>query len=107
MHLHEMWEGMLHAIGNDERQIQTTPMTGKQGVWFTVEAAGGKVCVSEGKREPKSAKARTLISKEEFARMYPLWIRREAGEPVSKEAQAASWNQVYIYAIFSNFCKQE
>lgn len=100
-----MWRNLLAKMGSGEREIQTVPLSGG-GKWFTVQAANGKILVSAGKRnEPKSKVSPRIISKEEFFTMYPIYVRRCAGERVSQEAQAATRSQVYIYAIFANFCK--
>ncbi len=73
-----------------------------------VYRSGGKrqdPCFRRKANEPKSKVIPRIISKEEFFTMYPIYVRRCAGERVSQEAQAATRSQVYIYAIFANFCK--
>lgn len=103
----EMWKKMLEAIGDTEWEIQTIPVVkNKIGVWFTVQVIAGTICIAGGEtREPKSKKTQSLIAKEEFFNMYPIYLRRKAGERVSREAQNTTMNQVYIYAILENFCK--
>ena len=36
---------------------------------------------------------------EEFLRIHPIFLRRERGESVSKDAIAATYNQVYWFAL--------
>lgn len=99
----KIWNEIIRKLSGKKIEIQTVPKTGT-GVWFCTEAINGRVFISKGiNHEPKSKVSESYIPKDEFERMYPIYLRRKCGEQVSQEATRACRHQVYIYAIF-NYC---
>lgn len=105
MDFEKIWEKIIQNVKEFPREIQTIPITkNKIGVWFYVESINDEIFISKAKDNTPASNinSRTHISKYDFKRMYPVYLRRCKGEKVSKEAQAITRFQIYIYAIFKN-----
>lgn len=49
---------------------------------------------------------RRKLTFKDFQKIYPIYLKRESGQSVSKEAIAATVNQVYFYPIIKNILKE-
>ena len=71
-------------------------------MWFYVWTEGRDLYVANSKEHTPSStiKGRRRLKPDECETMLQLYKRRCRGESVSREAIAASVNQVYWYGIF-------
>lgn len=107
MELETIWKDIIQSIGMSEIEIHTIPKTNKQPVWFSVTTDGTRIFVNNAKYNAPSSKismTRTLNFKD-FAKVYPLYVRREQGECVSQEVTKTTANQVYHFAIIKHLAK--
>jgi hypothetical protein len=98
----ELWIKIIDDILKNPRDLQTTPIINRGGVWFSVTTDGKTISVDNAKTEKPSSRIGPTreICKDEFIKMHPIYLRRKRGEKVSKEATNTTINQVYIYSIF-------
>lgn len=99
-----VYEKMLREYGENPRCVCTVPTTAKAPVWFYVFEENGKVCVknAEGHENSSNMVGVRVLEPSESKKMLDIYGRRKRGENVSKEATAATRNQVYWYGIFAD-----
>jgi hypothetical protein len=102
--LMQYWQSLIATFQNEETELHTMPITVRTPRWFTVVSYGDCLYVSNAKQHKPSCTISDSrrLSYTEFARMYPIYLKRKAGQAVSKEATAASRNQVYWYPIMKH-----
>jgi hypothetical protein len=102
----ELWETIIRNISNNPRDIRTIPLNGG-GRWFhvSINRDGVTILIDNAKMEKPSSKLSQIrvLDKDDFRKMYSIYLRRKAGEKVSHEATQTGRNQVYIYSIF-HYC---
>ncbi|GMO70127.1 MAG: hypothetical protein Ta2A_18680 [Treponemataceae bacterium] len=103
-----LWERIITNIRNapEPKEIHTRPKTKTPHIWFRVFVEGrSQIVIDSAKTNKPSSKLKQemCIPKEDFFRMYPIHLRREKGQRVSREATETTRFQVYIYAIFHEF----
>ena len=107
MELESIWENIIQSIEEAEIELHTVPKTNKQPLWFAITTDGTKIFVNNAKHNAPSSKlsmTRTLSFKD-FAKVYPLYVRREKGECVSEEVTKTTANQVYHFAVIKHLAK--
>ncbi|MBE6926919.1 MAG: hypothetical protein E7467_00270 [Ruminococcaceae bacterium] len=101
-----MWEQIVRSFTQNPRDVKTIPLYKREALWFFVYAESGEVYVAPARTHTPSSKITTTrklaVHENECETMLDLYRRRKCGEAVSKEAQAASVNQVYWYGIFAD-----
>lgn len=99
------WLWIINDLRSNPRDLHTIPRSNKQPLWFYAYSDGTYIYVSNAKDHSPSS--RIAVPRKlwfaEYERIYPIYLRREKGESVSREALAVTNNQVYWYAIF-RFC---
>jgi hypothetical protein len=101
----EIWEQLIYGISKNEEDIPTTPKVARKPLWFSATTDEVNIFVFRAKeKEPSSkiSRVRKLIY-EEFLRVYPIYLKRKAGESVSKEVLKATYNQTYWFALLNKF----
>ena len=84
------------------RDISTAPVQpGRKPRWFYAYEEGGIIYVKSGQdQSPKSSiKGRRSLSEKDFSAMLNLYHRRKRGVPVSAEAEAITYQQVYWLSL--------
>lgn len=96
------WESIVAEYTAHPRDVITAPIVEKPGIWFFVHTENGDVYITDAENHADSTRVRRPIKlkKEQFEDMLQLYLRREAGEQVSREAKDKSYHQVYWYGIF-------
>lgn len=84
------------------RDVPTAPINGNTPKWFYAYESQGEVYVSSGRKNSNACHIHPdrKLPASEFPVMLSLYLRRKAGEPVSREASRQSTNQSYWYGIF-------
>ena len=102
-----LWNTIVDSYTRNPRNVQTVPIekkggTKKTGVWFYVSSQNGKVFVSKAQNHDNSSRMQGTrqLNKMKCDAMFALYQCRKAGEKVSQEAGATTYNQVYWYGIF-------
>lgn len=98
------WNKIINNLLTQPRDLPTTPKTTKSPIWFYAYTDGTNIFVEKAKEQMPSSditmtRRLTFI---EFERVYPIYIKREQGVPVSKEAAYETHNQVYWYSIIKH-----
>jgi len=101
----KLWIKCLSNIGEKGIELPTAPKNNREPVWFRTYAYREFLCIEGAKNHKPSSQLSTTrkISYEEFERVYPLYLKREVGESVSKELAETTYNQVYILSIIKHF----
>ena len=99
--MNELWDLLISKLRDNPQEFPTTPRTNKTPVWFRAYSDGYAIYVSNARVHKPSSKIKgqRTLTYEEFLRMYPIYLRRQAGKSVSTEAAEASYNQVYWYSL--------
>ena len=94
-----LWNKML---GNLKRktELPTIPKN-REPIWFTAVSDGNCIYVSKAKDHMPSSQIsiERKLRYKEFERIYPVYLKREAGMAVSEEACRLTHNQVYWFSI--------
>jgi hypothetical protein len=105
----DIWQKIVNDLRNNPRDLITRPMTNRSGVWFYAEVIGKEISIGRARNHAYELSSKLssdyFIGREEFERVYPIYLRRKAGEKVAKEAANATFKQVYIYAIIGDYEK--
>lgn len=99
--MEQLWERLLQSIIKESRDFQMHPKTNKTPIWFHAISDGKVIYITSAQshRPSSSISSPRRLSFEAFTSIYPLHLRCEKGESVSKEAQQITRNQVYWYGL--------
>lgn len=102
--MQNIWNKIIKSLSNVEKEFPTTPKTNKNPVWFSASTDGNKIYIDEAKSNKPSSKLKTkrTLTYDNFKDVYPLYIRRENGEKVSKEVTNITRNQVYYFSLIKH-----
>ena len=105
LNMFELWNKILSELSKAEMELSTIPKTSKEPIWFRVSTDGNGIFVNPAiEHHPSSRLTMTRkLTYHEFLKIYPLYLKREKGEAVSKDAAKATVNQVYWYSIIKNY----
>lgn len=86
------------------RDVCTVPLDRRSPKWFFVYSEDGVLFVESGRHHANasSLKRRAKLSETQLDTMLDIYHRRQQGEAVTAEAQAATFQKVYWYGIFSD-----
>ena len=100
-----IYECILRNIQQNPQEIHTIRLNSDDGLWFSVFVENEQIFVSPATEHTPASDVfpNTPISKIDLEQMFPLYVRRKNGEPVSQEALQVSHVIVYCYAIFENY----
>ena len=67
---------------------------------------GETIIITPASEHQPSSKlsAPRILKYSNFQKVFPLYLRREKGEPVSAEVTAITVNQVYYFSLIKHFC---
>jgi hypothetical protein len=102
----ELWHKLFSSLGSKPQEFPTTPKSNRKPLWFSAYIDGNCIYVRNAKEHQPSCSilGERKLTYKEFEQMYPIYLKREQGEPVSKEAQVISFNQVYWYSLIKHCC---
>ncbi|MGL5328383.1 MAG: hypothetical protein ACRDD7_03875 [Peptostreptococcaceae bacterium] len=98
----EIWNNMVSSLNGLEREFPTNPKkVKKEPIWFLASSDGEKIYIDEARENSPSSrlKSKRILTYKDFEKIYPIHLRREDGESVSKEATEATRNQVYYFSL--------
>lgn len=101
---HIVWNNILDKLGENKREFKTVPKTNKQPIWFSAYREDRYVYVESAIENMPSSKisTRRKLSFKVFEKVYPLYLKRENGEAVSKEVIKVTVNQVYYFSLIKH-----
>ena len=99
------WLGIISDLKSNPRDLHTTPKSNKKPLQFYAYTDGKYIYIDNAKGNTPSSKisSKRKLTFTELEKIYPIHLRREKGESVSRGATEATRNQVYWYSIFK-FC---
>lgn len=102
----QAWTAIVKNLEGKTIELPTVPKTKKVPVWFSASANGEIVFINQAIDNQPSSKlsATRILRYNTFQKVYPLYLRREKGEPVSSEVSAITVNQVYYFSLIKHFC---
>lgn len=102
------WLKIIQDLKDNPRDLHTVPKNSAKPKWFYAYTDGDKIYVENAKEHTPSSSIslRRALDFTNFEKIYPIHLRREKGESVSKEATKATVNQVYWFSIIT-FCLGE
>ena len=98
------WQKILESLGDKTIELKTIPKTNKTPIWFSTYKEEDNIyidCAKENVPSSKITTRRKLIFKD-FRNVYPLYLKRENGESVSKEVTKITLNQVYYFSLIKH-----
>ena len=102
--LDNLWDKIKSYLRNNKTEFHTVPKDNRQPVWFSAVTEGDVVVIDKAVVNTPSSKlkySRKLTFKD-FQKIYPIYLKRESGQSVSKEATEATVNQVYFFSIIKH-----
>lgn len=106
MTMQELWLKLLANLDKEPREFPTTPKSSRKPLWFAAYADNNDIFVRNAKDHMPSCsiKGERKLTYAIFQKIYPIYLRREKGEHISKEATAITFDQVYWYSLIKHFC---
>jgi len=103
----ECWNQLISSLKGTNREFSTTPKTKVTPKWFSACTDGVKIFISNATAHKPSCtiKGERKLDFKQFEKILPLYLRREQGDSVSKEAAQSTFNQVYWYSLIHHCCK--
>ena len=98
----KLWNTIIQKLYNKETELPMIPKKlNKEPIWFSVVSDGKDIYLAKAAHHNPSSKIDNAykLSYSEFEKVYPIYLKREAGYAISQEAKAATWHQVYWYSI--------
>lgn len=97
----QAWNTIISKLIGKRIELPTVPKIQKTPVWFSATTDGKIIFINTATGNTPSSKLsmERKLTYEVFEKVYPFYLRREKGEPVSYEAGKATVNQVYFYSL--------
>lgn len=107
--MEKLWDLLISNLDDNPQDFPTTPKIQKAPLWFHAYTDGIMIYVSTAREHKPSSKIKgeRKLTYNEFKRMYPIYLRREAGNAVSAEATSNSFNIVYWYSLIKHLIPQK
>lgn len=98
------WQKILKSLGDKIIELKTVPKINKTPVWFSAYKEEDNIYVDCAKENSPSSKitTRRKLTFKDFKNVYPLYLKRENGESVSKEVTKITVNQVYYFSLIKH-----
>ncbi len=102
----QAWTSILNNLEEKTIELPTVPKTKKIPVWFSASTNGEIVFINEASDHKPSSKLSVprILRYNTFQKVFPFYLRRENGEPVSSKVTAITVNQVYYFSLIKHFC---
>lgn len=100
----EAWNAIIAKLSGDKTELPTVPKTKKTPVWFSASTDGNTIFIEMAADHSPSSKlsSQRKLNYKTFQKVYPLYLRREKGESVSKEVTSITVNQVYYFSLIKH-----
>ena len=97
-----LWRNIINKIIQSPNEIQTISQIGIKGKWICIN-----IFIDGAKNNTPSSSTALIrtISKNEFAKLYPLFYQWRSKNITRKEAKGGSMNSSYIFALINEFDK--
>ena len=98
------WQKILESLGDKTIELKTVPKTNKTPIWFSAYKEDGNIYIDCAKENVPSSKitTRRKLTFKDFRNVYPLYLKRENSESISKEVTKITVNQVYYFSMIKN-----
>lgn len=97
----QAWQTIISKLDQTPREFHTVPIIQKQPVWFSATTDGETIFIDNAtiNRPSSNLKVTRRLYYKIFEKVYPLYLKREKGEPVSKEVTRITVDQVYYFSL--------
>lgn len=101
----QAWNSILKNLEGKTIELPTVPKTKKVPVWFSASTNGEIIFINEASDHKPSSKLSVprKLRYNTFQKVFPFYLKRENGEPVSSEVTAITVNQVYYFSLIKHF----
>lgn len=100
-----VWNKIINKLREQQPlELHTVPTIAKTPVWFSSATDGGTIFIDNALINSPSSKISSIrkLTYKDFEKIYPIFLRREKGESVSKEATNSTRNQVYYFSLIKH-----
>jgi hypothetical protein len=104
----QAWNTIFNKLKANRMEFPTVPKTKKTPVWFSAIVDGEIILINNATNHRPSSNLAVprKLKYGTFQKIYPIYLRRENGEQVSKEAGSLTVNQVYYYSLIKHLCNE-
>jgi hypothetical protein len=104
MSCERVWNTIINKLTEGSIELPTTPKTQKTPVWFSASTDGHSIFINRAINNKPSSQLsmERKLTYNTFQKVYPLYLRREQGEPVSREVTALTVDQVYYFSLIKH-----
>ena len=98
------WSIIINKLMDNSVELCTVPKIKKQPVWFSVSTDGDHIFINNANNHKPSSNLskERILTYQNFEQVYPFYLKREKGEPVSKEVSSITLNQVYYFSLIKH-----
>ncbi|MDP4087372.1 MAG: hypothetical protein Q8934_22670 [Bacillota bacterium] len=100
----QIWNTIVAKLTGNRVELPTIPKTKKIPVWFSATTDGEAIFIDKATDHRPSSKlsVQRNLKYSTFQKVYPLYLRRERGDAVSREVTAITVNQVYYFSLIKH-----
>jgi hypothetical protein len=97
----QAWKTIISKLDQTPKEFHTVPIIKKVPLWFSATTDGESVFINNAiiNRPSSNLKVPRRLYYRTFAKVYPLYLKRENGEQVSKEASRITVDKVYYFSL--------
>jgi hypothetical protein len=105
----EAWNAIISRLTGNKMELPTVPKNKKVPVWFSASTDGNTIFIDRATDHISSSKisSQRKLTYRTFQKVYPLYLRREKGEAVSKEVTSITVNQVYYFSLIKHLASEK
>lgn len=107
--MQKAWQQIVTNLDGYIIELPTTPKMKREPVWFSATSNGEEILVNKATNNLPSSRitATRTLTYDKFQEVYPLYLRREKGESVSKEVTAITLNSVYYFSQIKHLVREQ
>lgn len=95
------WDILYRSFEENPRDVKTHPITNVLPKWFYAYSENGDICIQNSQVQQPSCSIKGIrkLMRTHFEEIYDVYIRREKGDSVSKEAADITRQSSYWYGV--------
>jgi hypothetical protein len=106
MNSSQAWNIIINKLSGNRLEFPTVPKVRRDPVWFSATTDRDFIYINRAIDNVPSSELthQRKLKYSTFLKVYPLFLRREKGESVSKEVTSVTVNQVYYFSLIKHLC---
>jgi len=103
----QAWNAIISQLEGKHIELPTVHKTKRTPVWFTANTDGNQIFINQAvdNKPSSSLSMERKLNYHTFQKVYPFYLKREKGEPVSYQVTAITVNQVYYFSLIKHFAR--